>query len=121
MASAEFVDPYLDPETGLLRNKVGARTKVALDEAEGDLTFARLMQLMDRAPKATGDLDELRAIHRHLFGDVYEWAGQVRTGDVRKNVAGAEIFVPVWMIGRAAGYAADELRGHGAAGPGEGR
>lgn len=33
MASAEFVDPYLDPATGLLRNKVDARTKVALEVA----------------------------------------------------------------------------------------
>ena len=36
MDSTEPVDPYLDPETGLLRNKVGARTRTALDEAEGD-------------------------------------------------------------------------------------
>lgn len=110
MASAEFVDPYLDPDTGFLRNKLGARTKVALDEAEGDLSFARLVQLMDHPPKPTGDLDELRATHRHLFQDVYEWAGEVRTVDIRKNVEGAEYFLPVWMIGRSAGYAAEELR-----------
>jgi cell filamentation protein len=110
MDSTEFVDPYLDPDTGLLRNKVGARTKVALDEAEGDLSFARLIQLMERPPRATDDLAELRAIHRYLFQDVYEWAGEVRTVDIRKNVEGAEYFLPVSMIGRAAGYAADELR-----------
>ncbi|MFC0456219.1 Fic/DOC family protein [Arthrobacter liuii] len=110
MASTESVDPYLDPETGLLRNKLGARTKVALDEAEGDLSFARLMQLMDHPPKATGNLDELRAIHRHLFQDVYEWAGELRTVDLRKNVEGAEHFLPVSLIGRAAAYAAEELR-----------
>ena len=110
MVSADFVDPYLDLETGLLRNKVGARTKVALDEAEGDLSFARLLQLMDHPPVASGDLGELRAIHRCLFQDVYEWAGLVRTVDVRKNVEGAEFFLPVAMIDRAAGYAAEELR-----------
>jgi len=110
MASTEFVDPYLDPETGLLRNKVGAQTKVALDEAEGDLSFARLVQLMDHPVKPTGDLDELRAIHRHLFQDVYDWAGELRTVDIRKNVEGAQFFLPVSMIGRAAGYAEGELR-----------
>ena len=88
MASTEFVDPYLDPEPGVLRNKVGARTKVALEHAEGDLSFTRLIQLMDHPPRATGDLHELLAIHRHLFQDVYVWAGQVRTVDVRKNVEG---------------------------------
>lgn len=109
MASTEFVDPYIDPETGLLRNKVGARTRVALDDAEGDLAFARLVQLMDHPPKPTGDLGELCSIHRHLFQDVYEWAGQLRTVDVRKNVEGAEFFLPVSMIARAAGHAAEQL------------
>ena len=66
MASTEFVDPYIDPETGLLLNKVGACARVALDDAEADLAFARLVQLMDHPPKPTGDLDELCAIHRHL-------------------------------------------------------
>ncbi|WP_028471515.1 Fic/DOC family protein [Nocardioides alkalitolerans] len=118
MASTEpdglFVDPYLDPDTVLLRNKVGARTKVALEEIEGDLAFVRLVQLTDRPAawgvKATGDLDELRAIHRHLFGDVYDWAGELRTVDVRKNVEGAGYFLPVSMIERASVYAAEELR-----------
>ena len=68
-----------------MRNKIGAETKVSLDDAEGDLSFARLMQLMDPPPKATGDLGELRAIHRHLFQDVYEWAGKVHTVDIRKT------------------------------------
>lgn len=110
MASTEFIDPYLDPETGILRNKIGARTKAALDNAEGNLSFARLMQLTEHPLKASGDLDELCAIHQQLFQDVYEWAGQLRTVDLRKNVEHAEFFLPVSMIGRAAGYAAEELR-----------
>ena len=89
--------------------KIGAETKVALEKAEGDLSFARLVQPMERPPGATGDLAELRATHRHLFGDVYEWAGQLRTVDIRKSVEGAEFFLPVSMIPRAGGYAADEL------------
>ena len=80
---AEFVDPYLDPETGVLRNLVGARTQTALDTAEGDLTFTRLVQLMDHPVRPTGDLHELRAIHAHLFQDLYPWAGQLRTVDIR--------------------------------------
>ncbi len=110
MASAELVDPYLDPETGLLSNKVGATTQSALDKAEGALVFTRLVQLMDRPVRPTGDLDELRAIHRHLFQDVYDWAGELRTVDIRKNVEGAQFFLPVSMIGRAAAYCAEELR-----------
>lgn len=110
MGSPEFADPYLDAETGLLRNKVGAKAQSALDKAEGDLVFARLVQLMAHPVEPTGDLDELRAIHRHLFQDIYDWAGELRTVDIRKNVEGAQFFLPVPMIGRAAAYCAEELR-----------
>lgn len=110
MDSTEFIDPYLDPETGILRNKVGARTQIALDQAEGDLSFARLLQLMDHPPRATGDLEELRAIHRHLFQDIYDWAGEVRTVDIRKNIKGGEPFLPVSMISHPAAHVTAELR-----------
>lgn len=110
---AEFTDPYLDPTTGLLRNQVGARTRTDLDAAEAHLTAARAVELVDTPIRATRDLSEFRAIHRHLFQDVYEWAGELRTVDLRKNVAGAEHFLPVSMIDRAAGFAADELRHDG--------
>lgn len=106
----EFVDPYLDPDTGLLRNLVGARTKEALDTAEGALTYLRAAELQVRPVGATGDLDEFRAIHRRLFQDVYPWAGEVRTVDLRKNVAGAEHFLSVSAIDRGSMFAADELR-----------
>jgi cell filamentation protein len=105
----EFLDPYLDPETGILRNLIGARTKESLEDAEGSLSFARLVQLIDRPPKPTGDLTELRAMHRQLFQDLYDWAGQIRTVDIRKNVVGAEFFLPSGMIERASVFAAGEL------------
>lgn len=105
-----MTDPYLDPETGILRNLVGARTRAELAAAEGDLTAARLVQLLDQPVKPTGDLAELQAIHRHLFQDVFDWAGKLRTVDVRKDVPGAQPFMPVSLIGRGAGFAFDELR-----------
>jgi hypothetical protein len=58
---AEVVDPYLDPDTGLLRNVVGAATKSALDAAEADLVWPRAVQLLEHPVRATGDLDEFRA------------------------------------------------------------
>ncbi|NYJ29339.1 Fic/DOC family protein [Galbitalea soli] len=107
---AEVVDPYLDPDTGLLRNLVGARTKRALDRAEGDLTYIRAVELLERPVPATGDLDEFRAIHRQLFQDVYPWAGEVRIVDLRKNIPGAEHFLSAAAIDRGAMFAAEELR-----------
>lgn len=87
MASTDFTDPYIDPETGILRNKVGARSQRDLDAAEADLAAARAYRLILTNPiKPTGDLDELRAIHRHLFQDVYDWAGELRTVDISKHL-----------------------------------
>lgn len=107
MASTDGPDPYLDPETGVFRNLVGARTQDALSAAEGDLSFARTLELLDSPPPHTADLTELRAIHRHLFQDVYDWAGELRTVDLRKS---SDPFLPVQMIERAAHVACEELR-----------
>lgn len=101
MASPEFIDPYLDPQTRLLRNLVGAQDQVTLDTIEGDLVFVRLVQLMDHPPPPTGDLAELQAIHHHLFQDIYDWAGQPRTVDMSKNVDGGEPFLPFSRIEHA--------------------
>ncbi|MEI2669626.1 MAG: hypothetical protein V9G13_00440 [Marmoricola sp.] len=102
MASTEVVDPYLDPETGLLRNLVGARDHATLVAAEGALVFARAIQLLDQPPESTSDLRELRAIHLFLFQDIFDWAGQIRVVDIRKKAEDSQFFLPVSIIERAA-------------------
>lgn len=47
MDSPEFTDPYLIPQSNVLRNLVGAATAEALAAAEADLSFARALQLLD--------------------------------------------------------------------------
>lgn len=101
MDSPDIVDPYLIPGTDVLRNLLGLRTSADLASAEADLSFARALQLLDSPAPATNDLYELRAIHRHLFQDLFDWAGTIRTIDVRKNIPGAEFFLPVGYIERA--------------------
>jgi cell filamentation protein len=101
-------DPYLDPVTGVLRNKLGLTTNVALEHAEGDLVFAALVELLEDPPPGTGDLAEWQAIHRYLFEDLYDWAGQTRKGDFRKPEQN-EPFLPWQHIAGGAEYAAREL------------
>jgi cell filamentation protein len=36
-------------------------------------------------PPGSFDLTHLRAIHRHLFQDVYDWAGELRTVEISKG------------------------------------
>jgi len=109
-ALSEFLDPYIDPTTGALRNHLGLTDEQSIETASAALLGSRLFTIDELSIPRTNDLAELCAIHLHLFQDVYDWAGQVRTVDIRKNVDGAEFFVPVAMIERSAGYAAEALR-----------
>lgn len=85
-ASAQLADdPYLDQLWGILKNRVHARTKAELAQAEHDLVGMRLMELAARPVVGDYDLDHLQAIHRHLFQDVYQFAGELRTVDMRKS------------------------------------
>lgn len=42
-----FIDPYLDPETGVLRNLVCALSYDELENAEGELASSRATELME--------------------------------------------------------------------------
>jgi cell filamentation protein len=78
-------DPYADPRTGVLHNKLGITDARALDQAERDITQMRLVELNRNPIKGRFDLPHLQAVHHHIFQDVYSWAGQLRTVDVQKK------------------------------------
>ena len=71
----DFVDPYLEPASGILRNRLGLTDRATLDRAEAELTEWRRAEMITRPVKVTGDLRQLQTIHRQLFQDVYDWAG----------------------------------------------
>ncbi|MEU2043687.1 Fic/DOC family protein [Nocardia niwae] len=82
----EWTDPYLWPaEDGahseVLRNRYGIRDPEQLAAREYRETTLRSIEIeQGRADiPATSDAAEWRAIHRHLFANVYDWAGQFRT------------------------------------------
>jgi cell filamentation protein len=78
-------DPYTDPVTGVLHNKLGLRTADELEAAEREITHAALILLRESPVRATWDLAHLCTIHRRIFGDIYEWAGQIRTVAIAKG------------------------------------
>lgn len=75
-------DPYTYPHSIVLRNKLGIMDAAELDDVERGLVAQRAAEGI---PTGRFDLDHLRAIHRHLFQDVYEWAGEVRTVELNKD------------------------------------
>lgn len=78
-------DPYADPATGILRNKLGLATATELEVAEREITHAALILLREAPVRPGYDLLHLREIHRRIFGDIYDWAGEVRTVAIAKG------------------------------------
>ena len=85
MTKYEVQDHYLDPETGVLKNRLGISDEEELKKAEASLVAWRSYQLSEKPIQGRFDLDHLKAIHKHLFGDVYEWAGEFRDIDLAKG------------------------------------
>ena len=78
-------------------------------EVEG-FTVSAAFELAVRPVPVTGDLRQLTAIHGHLFHDVYDWAGELRTVDMRKGTdTAAEFFMPVSRLRTGAGFVFQEL------------
>lgn len=70
------------PDFTVLRNRFGIREQSELDAAERLFVAQRWRE---PAPQGNFDLVHLRALHRHLFQDVFEWAGELRTVEISKG------------------------------------
>ncbi len=81
----EFADPYTYPGTRVLRNIPGIRDDAALRDFEYEQTKLRIEELREKPIAGKFDLEHLKAIHAHVFQDVYEWAGKTRTVNISKN------------------------------------
>jgi cell filamentation protein len=82
-------DPYCYPGTTVLKNKLNLREQAELDAFEAEITAQRAEE-----PLPSGRLGyaHYRAIHKHLFQDVYSWAGKIR--NVRISKAGSMFCYP---------------------------
>jgi cell filamentation protein len=74
-------DPYVDPETGVLINKLGHTDPQALLEDERAAAYQRILQLELQPIPGNFDFDHLKKIHQFILQDVYDWAGTLRTRD----------------------------------------
>ena len=75
-------DPYVYLGTSTLRNTLNMTDAVELDAFERRMVAARAAE---GVPAGDFDLAHLRAIHRHLFQDVYDWAGELRIVEISKG------------------------------------
>jgi cell filamentation protein len=74
-------DPHVYPGTRVLRNLENIRDAGELARFERLMTAQRLREGL---PPAELSSARYRALHRHIFQDVYDWAGQDRTVEIAK-------------------------------------
>jgi cell filamentation protein len=75
-------DPYTYENSTVLVNKLDLRIQVELDAFEAEISTARAEEPL---PQGQLDFSHFKAVHNHLFQDVYDWAGQVRTVRISKG------------------------------------
>ncbi|WP_337995864.1 Fic/DOC family protein [Oleispirillum naphthae] len=79
---AAIPDPYCYPGTTVLRNRLGIRDAGRLQDFEAEITHQRADEPL---PSGRLSYTHYKAVHRHLFHDVYAWAGRVRTVRIEKD------------------------------------
>lgn len=85
--SYKYLDPdytYTDPKTGILRNLADITDQDVLLFVESGAVTKRLQELFENPIKIKG-IESLFAIHRHLFQDIYPWAGKKRNVEISKD------------------------------------
>jgi cell filamentation protein len=77
-----FDDPYSYRGTDVLKSRLGTRDPEILQAFELEMSALRADE-----PLPTGRYGpaHYRAIHRHLFQDIYSWAGRYRTARTAKG------------------------------------
>ena len=78
------MDPYVYPNTNVLKNRRGLTTLEELAAFEGTATSWRIEQLVRNPLAGNFDIPHLKRIHAHIFQDVYHWAGNFRTVNIAR-------------------------------------
>lgn len=90
--SYKYIDldyTYTDSKTGILRNIADITDPDDLLFFESVVVAKRIQELYEKPIKIKGT-DSLLSIHKHLFQDVYSWAGKKRKVEISK--AGKQFF-----------------------------
>ena len=73
------------PGTTVLINHFNVRDEEKLNEIESVISSARYAEWLNEPQATSFDFDHYKAIHRFLFSDLYEWAGEIRTVNISKK------------------------------------
>jgi cell filamentation protein len=76
---------YCYENSNVLRNKLGIADSDALRAAEREIAAVRILEAERKPIRGRFDFKHLCDIHRHIFGDIFEWAGKLRTVNISKG------------------------------------
>jgi cell filamentation protein len=82
-----LTDPYVDPTSRVLVNLLGLKSAAELERSEAQYAAVGMAELDLRRLPGDYDVAHLKAFHRHLFGDVYPWAGDFRTVNIARTAS----------------------------------
>lgn len=85
------------PGTTVLINHFDLHAQGELDAVEAALVTAKQTQWENEPQCETFDFEHYKVLHKYLFGELYDWAGEVRTINIAKK--GTQ-FCPVAEIPR---------------------
>ncbi len=80
-------DPYVYPGSSTLKNRFDILDSADLARIEKRITRAAMRSPISPTPPLNAD--GYRQIHKHIFQEVYPWAGEIRTCELGK---------PVWFV-----------------------
>lgn len=76
-------DPYLYDDANVLINRAGIKDTELLRKAEADITNLAMTAIYEQRYEKF-NTDTLCDIHRMIFGQIYDWAGDFRTIQIVK-------------------------------------
>lgn len=71
--------------TACLINKLDIRDEKVLSSIEAKISLAKIAMLSEHPINGNFDFDHYKAIHKFIFEDLYNWAGQKRTVNISKK------------------------------------
>lgn len=76
-------DIYLYDDVDVMKNKLNIKNNADLEKAESGITAIKLLNI-DEVLNKNFKFEHLKAIHKYIFEDIYEWAGNPRIVNIQK-------------------------------------
>lgn len=78
-------DYYCYPNSNVLKNKLNIEDEKSLDAAEREISGAKAVEFMRNPFPEQLDFNYIKRLHKWLFEDIYDWAGETRKIDISKG------------------------------------